>query len=150
MKYVLLILISFLSLGINAKTPSFMSKSPKEGLWEALEYYGIHHKEIVYAQVVLETGWFKSINYHNNLFGLRGKHYYTYTYWYDSVKVYKEKIQSRYKQGEDYYSFLTRIHYANSPNYNNVLRSIVRSKPWIKKQQIEPIINSLTKFFVLI
>ena len=78
MKYVLLILISFLSLGINAKIPSFMNKNPKEGLWEALEYYKIHHKEIVYAQAILETGWFKSINHYNNLFGLRGKYYYTY------------------------------------------------------------------------
>lgn len=56
MKYILTILITILAFNINAKTPSFMNKSPKEGLWEALEYYGIHHKEIVYAQAVLETG----------------------------------------------------------------------------------------------
>lgn len=110
-----------------------MNKNLKEGLWEALEYYKIHHKEIVYAQAILETGWFKSINHHNNLFGLRGKHYYTYKHWSESIKAYKEKIQSRYKQGEDYYQFLIRIHYASNPNYINVLKSIVRSKPWIKK-----------------
>lgn len=142
MRYILALLFSVIILfNVNAKIPSFMNKNPKEGLWEALEYYKIHHKEIVYAQAILETGWFKSINHHNNLFGLRGKHYYTYKHWSESIKAYKEKIQSRYKQGEDYYQFLIRIRYASNPNYINVLKSIVRSKPWIKKQQTESIIR---------
>lgn len=109
-----------------------MDKSPEEGLWEALEYYDVYHKEIVYAQAILETGWFKSSGCRkgNNLFGLRGKHYHRYSHWSESVKAYKDKIQSRYKSGEDYYKFLKRIHYAENPNYNNLVKSIVKRKPW--------------------
>lgn len=101
MKHVLALLLSVIILfSANAEPPSFMHKSPKDGLWEALEYYDIHHKEIVYAQAILETGHFKSGGCHkgHNLFGLRGKHYHRYKHWSESVKAYKEKIQSRYKQ----------------------------------------------------
>lgn len=128
MNCIISLILALFSIG----PPSFMNKSPKEGLWEAMEYYNIHHKEIVYSQAVLETNNFKSnlcCNY-NNLFGLRGRHYYKYRHWSESVKAYKEKIQSRYKSGEDYYKFLKRIHYATNPNYNSFLRNIVRKEPW--------------------
>lgn len=136
MKHVLALLLSVIILfSANAEPPSFMHKSPKDGLWEALEYYDIHHKEIVYAQAILETGHFKSggCRKGHNLFGLRGKHYHRYKHWSESVKAYKEKIQSRYKPGEDYYKFLKRIHYAEDPNYINLLKSIVKRKPWKHK-----------------
>lgn len=136
MKHVLALLLSVIILfSAKAEPLSFMHKSPKEGLWEALEYYNIHHKEIVYAQAILETGHFKSggCRKGHNLFGLRGKHYHRYKHWSESVKAYKEKIQSRYKPGEDYYKFLKRIHYAEDPNYINLLRSIVKKKPWERK-----------------
>lgn len=114
--------------------PDFMYKSPEEGLMEALEYYEIHHKEIVYAQAIQETGWFKSrmCRKNNNLFGLRGKHYYKYSHWSESVIAYKEKIQNRYRQGEDYYKFLQRIHYAGDPNYISTIKRIIKQKPWLK------------------
>lgn len=136
MKHVLALLLSVIILfSANAEPSSFMHKSPKDGLWEALEYYDIHHKEIVYAQAILETGHFKSggCRKGHNLFGLRGKHYHRYKHWSESVKAYKEKIQSRYKPGEDYYKFLKRIHYAEDPNYINLLKSIVKRKPWKHK-----------------
>lgn len=132
--YLALILLGTFSLSAQ-EVPSFMNKSPEEGLIEALEYYDVHHKEIVYAQAILETGHFKSggcLKGHN-LFGLRGKHYHRYKHWSESVKAYKEKIQSRYKPGEDYYKFLKRIHYAEDPNYINLLKSIVKRKPWEHK-----------------
>lgn len=135
MKYILAILFSIILLGAKAEPPPFMNKSPKEGLWEALEYYGIHHKEIVYAQAILETGHFKSggCTRDNNLFGLKGgKGYYKYKHWSESVIAYKEKIQSRYKPGEDYYHFLTRIHYAGHPDYNRIVKQIVK-KEYYKK-----------------
>lgn len=134
MKHVLALLLSVIILfNVNAEPPSFMHKNPKDGLWEALEYYGIHHKEIVYAQAILETGHFKSggCRKGHNLFGLRGKHYHRYRHWSESVKAYKEKIQNRYRPGEDYYKFLKRIHYAEDPNYINLLKSIVKRKPWL-------------------
>ena len=33
--------------------PKFFSQTPKEGLEEALSYYGLEHKDIVYAQAVV-------------------------------------------------------------------------------------------------
>lgn len=113
---------------VMLNSPPFMTQSPEEGLWNALEYCDIHHKEIVYAQAILETGHFKSkgCRIGNNLFGLKGKkYYYKYNHWFESVVAYKEKIQSRHRPGEDYYKFLIRIHYATDPNYINLLKKIV-------------------------
>lgn len=126
----LCILLSIILFSVRAQAPPFMNKSPEEGLWEALEYYNVHHKEIVYAQAILETGHFKSEGCRkgNNLFGLRGKYYYRYKHWSESVKAYREKIQIRYKPGEDYYKFLKRIHYAEDPQYINILKRIVNGK----------------------
>ena len=112
------------------KAPTFKDKSPKEGLSEALEYYGILHPKIVYAQAVLETGHFKSsacIN-DNNLFGLydsKNKRYYKFNHWTESVVAYKDYIQRRYEPPNDYYKFLSDIGYAEDPDYNNKLKRIV-------------------------
>lgn len=60
-KIILTLILGLLVLPCLAQeVPDFMSKGPEEGLMEALEYYEIHHKEIVYAQAILETGHFKS------------------------------------------------------------------------------------------
>ena len=70
--------------------PKFFSQTSKEGLEEALSYYGLEHKDIVYAQAVLETGHFKSeacLKY-NNLFGLynsKEKRYCRFKHWTESV-----------------------------------------------------------------
>lgn len=128
--YLALTLLGTFSLSAQ-EIPSFMNKSPEEGLIEALEYYNIHHREIVYAQAILETGHFKSkgCRKDHNLFGLRGSRgYCKYQHWSESVKAYKEKIQSRYRPGEDYYKFLKRIHYAENPQYINILKRIVNGK----------------------
>lgn len=112
--------------------PKFPGLDPQEGLRMALEYYNIKHPEIVYAQAVLETGNFKSnlcVN-HNNLFGLynsRKKEYYRFNHWVESVIFYKYHIQNRYKDPEDYYSFLKRIRYAESPTYTDKLKTIVNN-----------------------
>lgn len=112
------------------KQLDFFSKSPQEGLMEALEYYGVKHSQIVYAQAVLETGHFKSdlcLN-DNNLFGLynskKGK-YYKFDHWIESVIAYKDFIQYKYKPSEDYYKFLQRIGYAEDSNYISKLKGIV-------------------------
>lgn len=114
--------------------PNFIDKSPKDGLWEALEYYDIHHKEIVYAQAIHETGNFTSnlCCKHNNLFGLKrtNTRYYHFNHWSESVKAYKEKIQNRYRDGEDYYMFLKRINYASDPKYNQRIKLIVKQQLW--------------------
>lgn len=114
-------------------TPTFMSQSAKDGLFEALEYYDIHHPDIVYAQAILETGHFTSVGYlkHNNLFGLydsKAKRYHRFNHWTDGVIAYKEWIQKRYKPPEDYYMFLQRIGYAEDKNYINKLKRIKYDK----------------------
>lgn len=115
---------------VEDKVPNFMSKPPKEGLMEALVYYEVDHPEIVYAQAVLETGWFTSslcLNSHN-LFGLynsKKMRYYKFNHWTESVVAYVKLVQYKYKPPDDYYEFLSRIGYAEDPDYINKLKGIV-------------------------
>jgi flagellum-specific peptidoglycan hydrolase FlgJ len=88
----------------------------------AMAYYDIQCPDIVLRQAILETGHFKSYQckVHNNLFGLydsRNKRYFRFDHWSHSVRGYKNMIQNRYKDGEDYYKFLKRIGYAEDPDY---------------------------------
>ena len=111
--------------------PHFYSKSPQDGLMEALIHYDVKYPHIVYAQAIIETGNFKSslcLN-QNNLFGLynssRGR-YHRFDHWAESVIAYKDFIQYRYKPPEDYYKFLQRIGYAEDPNYISKLKKVVK------------------------
>lgn len=119
---------------INEEQPDFFSKSPQEGLIEALEYYKVKHPQIVYAQAVLETGYFKSdlcLN-DNNLFGLYNskKHrYYTFDHWKDCIIAYKEMIQYKYKDGDDYLNFLKEIGYAEDSEYICKLKELIKNPP---------------------
>lgn len=123
------ILVPAVSIPVDT-IPQFMSKSPQDGIIEALDYYGIEHSDIVYAQAILETGWFKSricLQY-NNLFGLynsRTKSFYRFNHWSESVIAYKKWIQRRYKPPGDYYQFLVQINYAEDKEYVNKLKKIV-------------------------
>lgn len=115
----------------NADNKSFMSLSPSEGLMEALLHYDIKFPEIVYAQAILETGYFKSnvCCTYNNLFGLydsRNKDYYRFNHWSESVKAYKDYIQYKYIPPNDYYYFLDSIGYAEDPDYINKVKRIVK------------------------
>lgn len=118
---------------VNEKQPDFFSKSPQEGLMEALEYYEVKHPQIVYAQAVLETGHFKSkacLEY-NNLFGLynsKEKRYCKFKHWTESVVAYKEWIQKKYQPPDNYYTFLENINYASDKEYISTLKSIVNKK----------------------
>lgn len=121
---------TFTIIEVSDEKPSFFNKSPEEGILEALDYYGVKHPEIVYAQAILETGHFKSnlcLN-SNNLFGLYNsskKEFYSFDHWSDSVEAYINFIQYRYKPPDDYYEFLDNIGYAEDPNYINKLKRIV-------------------------
>lgn len=119
---------------INEEQPDFFSKSPQEGLMEALEYYKVRHPQIVYAQAVLETGHFKSDLYlnGNNLFGLynsRKHRYYTFDHWKDCIIAYKEMIQYKYKDGDDYLNFLKEIGYAEDSEYICKLKELIKNPP---------------------
>lgn len=122
--------------------PDFFSKSPQEGLMEALEYYEVKHPQIVYAQAVLETGHFKSnvcLNY-NNLFGLydsKNKDYYKFNHWAESIVAYKEWIQKKYQPPNNYYVFLEEINYAEEKSYTILLKEIVKNRKDDKRKHTE-------------
>lgn len=119
---------------IKLEQPEFFLKDTvtKDVLIEALEYYDIKYPEIVCAQAILETGNFKSkvFKEYNNLFGLYNsytKDYYKFNHWTESIEAYKSKIEYRYKEEEDYYTFLTRIGYAEDPLYTSKVKKIINN-----------------------
>ena len=108
---------------------TFESKTPEEGIDEALQYYNIEHPTIVKAQAILETGNFTSnlCIKNNNLFGLydsKNKRYYSYNHWWESIIAYKKTIQKRYENSRYYYMFLEDIEYAEDKEYINKLKEI--------------------------
>ena len=122
--------------------PKFFSQTPKDGLEEALSYYNLEHKDVVYAQAVLETGHFTSkvcLEY-NNLFGLydsKNKDYYKFNHWSESVVAYKEWIQKKYQPPNNYYTFLREINYAEEKNYTRILKEIVKNRKDDKRRHTE-------------
>ena len=99
---------------------------------------GIEHPEIVTAQAVQETGWFKCTKCSmrvNNIFGYYYKgSYIEFDKWQDGVSYYKKWQDNHYK-GQDYYDFLeclwvasdgTCVRYARDPEYKNKVSSIVK------------------------
>jgi flagellum-specific peptidoglycan hydrolase FlgJ len=88
----------------------------------------IKYPEIVLAQSVLETGWFKSRRCleDHNLFGFRTKKgYKLYESWESSVFSYKTWQIKYYRGEEDYYEFLTNIGYFEDSTYNIKLKQLV-------------------------
>lgn len=108
----------------------------------ALDFYKIEHKEIVLAQAILETGWFKSYNCkeRNNLFGLfnsKKMEMHKFSHWSLSVKGYKTMVQYRYKETDDtYFHFLKRIKYAEDPDYIPKLYNL------IEKHELAKLVNN--------
>lgn len=117
---------------LRLEQPEFLlSEKPDDDLMAVLEYYNVKHKNIVYAQAILETGHFRSkvCREYNNLFGLydsRSKDYYRFNHWSESVVAYLNYIQYRYKPPDDYYEFLEEIGYAEDPQYIAKLKDIVK------------------------
>lgn len=114
----------------------FQSSSPApspDSVYAEIVRNGLQHPEIVLAQAILETGWFKcngcSLN-SNNLFGLydsRCKEYFYYENWKESIKGYKRGIQYKYdpSKHKDYYHFLKDVGYASDPYYIDKVKKIV-------------------------
>ena len=99
-----------------------------ENLYAALKKHSIKYPKIVLAQAILETGHFRSrvCNEYNNLFGLRhSKGYYSFNHWEESVIAYRDKVQYKHRNGEDYYAFLKRIGYSTSRDYVRKVRELV-------------------------
>lgn len=117
---------------IKLEQPEFLlsDKPDSNLLMEALDYYDIKHPHIVYAQAILETGYFRSrvCREYNNLFGLydsKKRDYYRFNHWSESVVAYMNCIQYKYKPQTDYYVFLTEIGYAEDSLYIDKLKKIV-------------------------
>ena len=124
------------SLAVKLQQPEFFleDKPTPAAVLEACKYYEIQYPEIVTSQSILETGHYKSkvcLQY-NNLFGLynsKKRDYYSFNHWTESVKAYYDLVQYRYKEG-DYYAWLSKIGYAEDPNYIAKVKSV--QKRYIK------------------
>lgn len=99
----------------------------EKNLKKELIKQNIKYPNIVLAQAKLESNLGKSnvAANTNNLFGLRkGKRYRRFSHWTESVKAYKNLVQSKYSGG-NYYTFLNKIGYAEDPNYIDKLKDLV-------------------------
>jgi uncharacterized membrane protein YvbJ len=107
--------------------PVSKPKLTAQNVKKEIKKHKIPHSDIVLAQAKLESGNFNSklTKSHNNIFGLKtGNNYTYYTHWSDCVADYKKRISSRYKGG-NYYVFLSKIGYAEDPNYISTLKTFV-------------------------
>ena len=109
----------------------------KDEVYKELIKQNVKHPEIVLAQSILETGWYKcsgcSLD-NNNLFGFlnhKKKEYFYYDTWQESVGGYLRGIQYKYEEEkyDDYYDFLTKIGYASDPNYIKKLKILTTKTP---------------------
>lgn len=139
-RILLIILFCFISMSFHdieiqqtrteVQDTSFLHKELSDStLYLALKHYNIKYPRIVLAQAKLETGNYKSNHCikKNNLFGLynsRKKEYFSFEHWHHSVKAYKDMIEYKHKDGEDYYDFLIRIKYATDPAYVDKVKQI--------------------------
>lgn len=118
---------------IEVQDTSFLQGELNDSiLYLALEHYNIKHPRVVLAQAKLETGNYTSRHCikGNNLFGLynsKKKKYFQFNHWSESIEAYKDMIEYKHKEGEDYYKFLIRISYASDPNYISKVKQIENS-----------------------
>ena len=119
------------------------------------------HKDIVVAQAILETGWFKSKNYqiNNNLFGMKQVYsrattadttingYSHYANWRMSVIDYYVKQSTRENiipsTREQYFHYLDNVYSEVGSSYSSQLKGIINKlgldnddpKPMVKKHK---------------
>lgn len=117
---------------IEVQDTSFLYKELSDStLYLALKYYNIKHPKIVLAQAKLESGNYTSAHCirKNNFLGLynsKKKEYYSFKHWTDCIEGYKNMIEHKHRNGEDYYAFLIRIGYASDPIYITKVKQIER------------------------
>lgn len=98
-------------------------------LYLALVHYEVKHPKAVLAQAKLESGNYTSSHCRNrnNFLGLynsRRKEYFKFNHWSECILAYKDMVEYKLKEGEDYYQFLDRIGYAENPNYVKQVKQI--------------------------
>ena len=99
-------------------------------LYKEIIRNGILYPKIVWAQAILETGWFRSSVCQNkhNLFGLtnpRTGKYYEFNHWTESVQAYYTKVQYKYNGG-NYLLWLEDIGYAEDSRYIICLCNVLK------------------------
>ncbi len=97
-----------------------------KNIYEELLYLKIEHPDVVLQQIYLETGNLTSYNclYRHNLTGFRrNDRYCNYESWKASIFHYK-RWQFRKYNGENYYTFLKNIGYAEDFDYICKLKGI--------------------------
>lgn len=135
MKNLIIFLLLSTSLNISALTV--------EEVRDEIYYCDLLYPEIVLAQSIKEAGWeYNSYNAEkrHNLFGLKGGKksesnkygYKIFDHWSESIDDYKNRIQNRYIEGEDYFKFLIRIKYFQSDS-----GKYISDLKWIIKQLIK-------------
>ena len=98
-------------------------------LYLALVYYEVKYPKAVLAQAKLESGNYTSSHCRNrnNFLGLynsRRKEYFKFNHWSECILAYKDMIEYKLREGEDYYQFLDRIGYSENPNYVRLIKQI--------------------------
>lgn len=97
-------------------------------LYRELLKQEVTQPEIVMKQAILETGRFTSYGFktRNNIFGFydaRLKQYLRFDDWKECV-TYMKNWQIRKYKGQDYYTFLKNLPYAEDPLYISKVKSI--------------------------
>jgi hypothetical protein len=120
---------------VRLEQPEFLNGELNDSiLLKALIYYEIKEPLIVLAQAKLESANYKSklCIEKNNIFGLynsKAQQYYNFDHWTNCIIAYKNMIEYKQRDGEDYYYFLRRIGYAEDSLYINKVKSIVNKLP---------------------
>lgn len=101
-------------------------KLTHENVYKVLLLKGIKHPDIVMAQICLESSQLTSqaaLRKHNLLgISYKGK-LKEYKHWSESIDAYKKYFTNKYKGG-CYYTFLTRIGYAEDPEYIKKIKKV--------------------------
>lgn len=114
---------SYKNTNIERVDTTFLTRELNDSvLYLALLHYEVKEPKIVLAQAKLESGNFTSnlfINKNNflGLYNSRKKEFFEFNHWSDCIKGYKNMIEYKLKDGENYYDFLKRIGYAEDPDY---------------------------------
>ena len=110
-----------------------------KNVYEAILDEGIQEPKYVLAQATHETGWYKSYNcrVRNNIFGFRSSKWATkgnsegykiFNTWEESISYYKNwQIRKGYREGENYLVFLKRIGYAEDPEYERLIKNMLKT-----------------------
>jgi len=133
----IVLLATFLSIFNSAEARVYKELTVRD-VYDVILKEDIKKPKYVLAQSALETAWYKSYNCtkRHNLFGFRSSSWVTegnsngykvFTSWEESVEYYSSwQTRKGYKEGEDYLKFLSRIGYAEDPEYGWKLKSVLK------------------------